>query len=203
MRGLEPRGPYLLVGECVGGILAHAMAAELVERGEEVALLAMLDTPFPSARRRFLYLIHWLREPWGDGFARRLGHHRRAIGRLESGRLRYAFDKARTVARALVSRLFGDDGRSARRRAAYVGALLGARPRRYGGPVQVILSEERRGQGTAAAWAPLAENLKVVDCAGDHHTYIREHAVRVAEVLREWLEQSRGRSTGEGRASRA
>lgn len=195
MKSVAPQGPYSLVGECVGGILAHAMAAELLARGEEVALLALLDTPFPSARRRFLHRIHWLREPWGDNLVRRLHHHGKAVGRLESGRLRYLFGKARAAARALTSLGRRVQRRRAQLRAAYVGALLAARPRKFGGPVHLILSEERRGQGTASAWAPLAASLTVAECAGDHHTYIREHAVCVAEVLRAWLDESCARVT--------
>ncbi|TVZ92699.1 amino acid adenylation domain-containing protein, partial [Streptomyces sp. BK340] len=40
----QPSGPYYLLGWSFGGTLAHAMAAELQRRGEEVALLALLDS---------------------------------------------------------------------------------------------------------------------------------------------------------------
>ncbi len=200
MREIAPRGPYFLVGECVGGILAHAMAVELSAGGEGVALLALLDTPLPSVRRRFLHRLHWLREPWGDNLIRRVRHHGKAVGRLESGRLRYIAGKARSAARALTSLRRGAQRRRARLRAAYVGSLLAAQPRRYAGAVHLILSEERRGQGTASGWAPLAERLTVAECAGDHHSYIREHADRVAEVLRGWIEESRARVAGRGAA---
>ncbi|MFH8616443.1 amino acid adenylation domain-containing protein [Streptomyces sp. NPDC017979] len=40
---VQPCGPYHLLGWSFGGTLAHAMAAELQRRGEEVALLALLD----------------------------------------------------------------------------------------------------------------------------------------------------------------
>ncbi|WP_020495872.1 non-ribosomal peptide synthetase [Sciscionella marina] len=40
-------GRYLLAGWSVGGVIAHAMACELTERGAEVGLLAMLDA-YPS-----------------------------------------------------------------------------------------------------------------------------------------------------------
>lgn len=196
LKAAAPQGPYWLVGECVGGILAHAIAGELDARGERVALLALLDTPFPTPRRRLLHWVHWLRSPWGDNIVRRIGHHRRAVGRLESGRARYVFEKGRTALRALLSLGYRERRRLTRRRAAYVGALLAARPQPFRGPALAVLSEERRGQGTASAWAPLVESLTVVDCPGDHHTYIREHAARVAEVLRGWIEASRARAGG-------
>ncbi|MEE1797973.1 amino acid adenylation domain-containing protein, partial [Streptomyces sp. JV176] len=40
---VQPDGPYHLLGWSFGGMVAHAIAAELQRRGEEVALLVMLD----------------------------------------------------------------------------------------------------------------------------------------------------------------
>ncbi|MFD1147575.1 amino acid adenylation domain-containing protein [Saccharothrix hoggarensis] len=44
IREVQPEGPYHLVGYSSGGILAHVMAAQLEAAGEEVGLLAILDT---------------------------------------------------------------------------------------------------------------------------------------------------------------
>ncbi len=45
-----PRGPYRLLGWSLGGVLAHEAAVRLQAEGEEVALLALLDSyPIPSA----------------------------------------------------------------------------------------------------------------------------------------------------------
>ncbi|MBV9030940.1 MAG: amino acid adenylation domain-containing protein [Pseudonocardiales bacterium] len=41
---VHPAGPYCLLGWSFGGIAAHAVATELQQRGEQVALLAVLDT---------------------------------------------------------------------------------------------------------------------------------------------------------------
>ncbi|WP_241195286.1 thioesterase domain-containing protein, partial [Streptomyces sp. ADI93-02] len=48
MRRVQPTGPYHLMGWSFGGVAAHAVAEELQRRGEEVGLLAMLDS-YPSA----------------------------------------------------------------------------------------------------------------------------------------------------------
>nr|WP_225732372.1 non-ribosomal peptide synthetase [Nocardia sp. JCM 34519.1] len=44
IRAVQPNGPYRLLGWSLGGVLAHAVATELQAAGEEVALLAMLDS---------------------------------------------------------------------------------------------------------------------------------------------------------------
>src|SRR5690606_19625686 len=44
IRSVQPFGPYHLVGWSLGGLLAHAVAVALQEAGEEVAVLALLDS---------------------------------------------------------------------------------------------------------------------------------------------------------------
>jgi amino acid adenylation domain-containing protein len=44
IRAVQPAGPYHLLGWSLGGILAFEMARQLEERGERVALVALLDT---------------------------------------------------------------------------------------------------------------------------------------------------------------
>jgi phthiocerol/phenolphthiocerol synthesis type-I polyketide synthase E len=41
---IQPHGPYLLGGYCMGGTIALEMAQQLTTQGEEVALLALFDT---------------------------------------------------------------------------------------------------------------------------------------------------------------
>ncbi|REE75822.1 non-ribosomal peptide synthase protein (TIGR01720 family)/amino acid adenylation domain-containing protein [Rhodococcus wratislaviensis] len=50
IRRVQPRGPYHLLGYSVGGVIAHAMAVELRSVGEEVRVLAMIDS-YASAER--------------------------------------------------------------------------------------------------------------------------------------------------------
>ncbi|GAA1595385.1 hypothetical protein GCM10009764_18040 [Nocardia ninae] len=44
IRTVQPHGPYKLLGWSLGGVLAHAIATELQADGEQVALLAMMDS---------------------------------------------------------------------------------------------------------------------------------------------------------------
>jgi amino acid adenylation domain-containing protein len=49
LRTLQPEGPYLLGGHSFGGVIAYEMASQLVQAGQEVALLALFDTALPQA----------------------------------------------------------------------------------------------------------------------------------------------------------
>jgi thioesterase domain-containing protein/acyl carrier protein len=49
--GAQPKGPYRLCGNCLGGIVAFEVARMLVAAGNEVELVAMIDPPTINARR--------------------------------------------------------------------------------------------------------------------------------------------------------
>nr|APD71884.1 non-ribosomal peptide synthetase 6 [Streptomyces sp.] len=48
IRTVQPSGPYHLLGWSIGGVIAHEMAVQLQEAGEQVELLAALDS-YPEA----------------------------------------------------------------------------------------------------------------------------------------------------------
>lgn len=52
LRSVQPSGPYLLGGYCISGIVAMEMARQLLREGEQVALLALIDTERPTVGRR-------------------------------------------------------------------------------------------------------------------------------------------------------
>ncbi|MEV0334299.1 amino acid adenylation domain-containing protein [Nocardia sp. NPDC050717] len=49
IREVQAEGPYHLLGWSLGGVIAHAMAVQLQDEGEQVALLAMLDSRLTAA----------------------------------------------------------------------------------------------------------------------------------------------------------
>ncbi|MCA1587041.1 MAG: phosphopantetheine-binding protein, partial [Acidobacteria bacterium] len=48
LRSVQPQGPYMLGGFSFGGVVVFEMAQQLVAQGEEVSLLALIDTFFPA-----------------------------------------------------------------------------------------------------------------------------------------------------------
>lgn len=76
VRELQPRGPYLLVGFSLGGLVALEMAQQLIASGETIGLLAMLDSyPHMSylAPVQFARLVTRLGWRWLAGRLRWLG----------------------------------------------------------------------------------------------------------------------------------
>jgi thioesterase domain-containing protein len=184
----------------VGGILALAMARRLSEEGESVALVALLDTPFPTARKR-VHVLLLRRAPWVENLARRfvyyagrLGHHARALRALSGYRLAYLSRKVGAGAKGFVSSAGAHRDAGQRRLASYAGHLLASRPASFPGRMGLVESEASRESGFGRAWARHARQVEVVACPGDHETYITAHGDRVAEVLRRWLDEAGGAS---------
>ncbi len=53
MKKIQPEGPYLIGGECIGGIITYEMAMQLQGQGEEVKHLILIDTFYPRAKAMF------------------------------------------------------------------------------------------------------------------------------------------------------
>jgi thioesterase domain-containing protein len=68
IRQLQPEGPYYLGGFCMGGQVAYEIAQMLVQEGQKVALLAMIDT----------YNFHGV--PLRLSFTQRIAHAREKFG---------------------------------------------------------------------------------------------------------------------------
>jgi thioesterase domain-containing protein len=80
VREVQPEGPYFLIGECSGAILALEMAQQLSAQEEKVALLALLEPTAPSTPGlRAAYNMG--RFIW-DRVKRRFRHHTRSVTQL-------------------------------------------------------------------------------------------------------------------------
>jgi thioesterase domain-containing protein len=55
MRRVQPDGPYLVAGYSAGGVVAYEVARQLVAAGQQMGLLAMLDTFAPPATKARLW----------------------------------------------------------------------------------------------------------------------------------------------------
>jgi thioesterase domain-containing protein len=80
IRKHQPKGPYHLVGICSGGVLAYEMSQQLVNQGEKIAFLALVEPaalPLPGRRSyRDLFSEIWER------FTRQVGDRSSDVSRL-------------------------------------------------------------------------------------------------------------------------
>jgi amino acid adenylation domain-containing protein len=57
---LQPNGPYFLGGWSFGGLVAFEMAQQLTQAGQQIGLLAILDTPAPCNKPSFYQSLKFL-----------------------------------------------------------------------------------------------------------------------------------------------
>jgi thioesterase domain-containing protein len=168
IRAAQPEGPYYLGGYSMGGLIAHEMARRLREMGEEVALLALIDSP----------AIHLPEELAG----------------LDVRPVRYA-ELLEDSGDADASAGEAELPALARVREAHTAAVLSHAPGAYDGPV-VYLRATGQIAGLAdavASWRRFAAEVEVHDVPGDHFSIVREPNVReLARVLGAAISTARG-----------
>jgi len=187
LRAAQPRGPYLLGGWSLGGVIAHEMAHQLEQDGDDVDLLLLLDTRCPAAGSR-----ETQREAQDEAqillwFAAQLGVEITA-GDLAAEPAERRFDLV--LARAQEGgKLPADlEPHQARRifdvYAAEMSAVASHRPRPCRAPTLLLRAaagaeEERaRGEDERLGWAGLTgEELATAIVPGSHHTLLEDPAV--------------------------
>jgi acyl transferase domain-containing protein/thioesterase domain-containing protein/acyl carrier protein len=188
VRRAQPSGPYLLGGFSGGGITAFEMARQLRAAGEEVALLAMLDTSVPrppilraSERARIL----WQR-------VRRRGPI--AVSDWARDKLRFELARRRAKRRGEAAHPQPSEFRSEEIGAAFRRALERFDVKRYPGVVTLfrprlsvahVLGPGRMTNARREfvfpdnGWGTYAARIDVHEVPGDHDSMVLEPNVRV------------------------
>ncbi|NUH66089.1 SDR family NAD(P)-dependent oxidoreductase [Sulfitobacter sp. S0837] len=194
---VQPQGPYLLAGYSGGGITAYEMAQQLRAAGEEVAVLALLDTPLPVRpalsrpdkaliklaelkRKGPRYLIEWAQSRWAWERSRRLPQDAGTEGTAAG----IAFNSLRI-------------------QAAFLRAVGNYEPPPWNGPLTLFRPPlDRRWQVTDGKWVSAereyvfedndwrqyAPDMQVIEVPGDHVSMVLAPSVTVlaqelAEVI--------------------
>ncbi len=177
IRREQPHGPYWLSGWSLGGLIALEMARRLEAAGEEVALLAMLDTHLSIADYEALGLVGQSAIP---SLAQRL-----EIAMPELSGLPLEEQWKRIAEKA--DGVPGDEAAEIRRLAAVCLAQLKAasryEPEPYGGRV-VLLRAAKAQPELDRRWQMLCPHVEADTVPGDHYSMLRPpDVIAVAERL--------------------
>jgi amino acid adenylation domain-containing protein len=187
IRKVQPRGPYYISGSCVGGVVAFELAQQLRAGGEEVPLLVLIDSNYPTRPRMIRnQVVNLWKDTLPPGVAR-------------PGGLRGMAARAQDRARVLFSPT--EEQRIGMRRSAignrYLRRILRYRPEPYEGKLTFLACEEREVEDAARVWKDVAAGgLEVHYLPGDHYTHLREHAATTAATLDECLSRAREERAG-------
>ena len=116
----QSKGPYVIGGLCLGGILAYEIASQLRAAGREVSLLVIVDSPNPSHIQT------------SDSLASKVRYLRYAVKRVVRLGLRLSLFHFR---QHLIKR--------PAMKVALQAAALGYKPKKYEGKVLLLLASER------------------------------------------------------------
>jgi thioesterase domain-containing protein len=190
VRRIQPRGPYLLGGVCIGGVLAYEMARQLVGRGDEVAGLFLLDTRYPDRDAEAIErLRRRLREQAASRTHRLHLHAGHEVGRdlAPDGGLdgdRDNLGETGPPPGLADEGLLLDEDPNPRALKLYR-----YRPRPLPGRITLFANEAWHRDHPDSEWAAVAGGgLEVEVVPGDHRTYLVEHLDVVAERLRAKLD---------------
>jgi thioesterase domain-containing protein len=185
LRTLQPRGPYYLSGYCGGGWIAFEMANRLRAAGEDVALLALLDSYGPNMQWSNPRVEKWVQGTLREGF-------RFVVGKIRS-RLRRDYD---TISHAFWIRYYRWTGKSIPYELrdiwltqSFLEAAASYKPQPYQGKVTLLLARDveapEGAKQTLFGWKGLVPaGLDVFEVPGTHHTLTHNpNAAELASTL--------------------
>jgi amino acid adenylation domain-containing protein len=208
MRTVQPAGPYLVGGYCFAGSVAIEIAQQLLCEGEDVRLLALIDSLRPNAVHTFLVNLI----DFGD-YVRRRGQH---ISEVLRGLLTAREGSRRTRLSELMARKLenlrpksGSNGLLSSRDLFehHRQLLLRYRPEPFMGPIDLYVCEKWHNPIVASKWRRLFERylgwqgiarggLSVYKVSGDHHALLTVHSDELARLLADGINAALSGSSG-------
>jgi thioesterase domain-containing protein len=176
---VQPEGPYLIGGSCIGGVLALEIAQQLCAQGHQVGPLILIDSSFPSLGWYWRYrLWRW----W----------HLELVPLAESFRKnRAAFRLALKQKMGLAMLLPEDriEREKIRIGLKYLRSLLRYVPKPFHGTIKLLLSEQPMMRDPTWMWRNVARGgLDVQRVPGDHYTHLRVETALTGARLNDCLE---------------
>jgi amino acid adenylation domain-containing protein len=185
----QPRGPYIISGRCIGGVLAYEVASQLRAAGEEVSLLVMIDAPTQSYLKshkawisRLKHLRFYLYR------AIQVVSWRRGLTNLWRRAIEYSPSSIRSrfpgIANDIAHRMI-------------VNAALDYQPAKYEGKTLLLMAKERDPLfDFLSGWKSVVSNLHASYVQGRHLELITSNnASEVANLIQSNLMQC---TAGEG-----
>jgi len=187
LRAVQPHGPYLLGGYCLSGLVAFEMATQLLAQGEEIALLALIDTERPTRVRTAAVNIF-----------NRLERAQHMMSVIRDA-FRFNDPACSAPARNLIrSKLSMDGAKPAenareasyyQRKMRYQAIVREYVPRQYPGRITLLVNEHVYRSDRRRGWheIPIGE-LVIKKVSGDHITMFTEHGKELANLLIESID---------------
>jgi len=189
LQTVQPHGPYFLSGWSLGGLIAFEMAQQLSQQGEQIALLALLDTYPPSTTSQepeddAALLVNLLKEDLALSLEqlRQFGPDEQLIYVMEKGKQKNLFTEDLNLVQVRhflkIYKINAQGGQN-------------YQPQYYSGSI-VLFSASETDAEIQSGWSKLVEHIETYVVPGNHQKMIEQPHVKVlAEKLQKSLDQAR------------
>ena len=187
LRSAQPQGPYVLVGESFGGLIALEMAQQLKASGDSASLVVMLDCHAPNSHYmgtrplmvRVQLHLQLLRERGLTYVAERMERRTKLIWEGIAGKLPSVF---RALGMNVPRKVLEAAGDLTQRRATHR-ASDAYQPTPYSGKVLLLRADERNyfefDEGLNLGWGSLLSQLSIEQVPGNHLSILRPPNVQI------------------------
>jgi thioesterase domain-containing protein len=194
LKQLQPQGPYILIGYSFGGLVALEMAQQLIEEGETIALLMLVDTyPHPRHLAPGQRLKLFVKRFAGHISSMKQAPLRRSLWRFVNAlqrRLPTAKSDSRPPAPGIspLSLVLT----TTRVKKSDLVAMRRYQPRFYRGKITYVRPETNSylPADPTAIWEKLAAEFEIETVPGDHLGMIGTHFESLAAVLTRHVEKA-------------
>ena len=191
MLEFQPEGPYILSGWCFGGFVAYEMARILKERGKDVGLLVLIDSP--AMRPSITYLPYYIE----------LISKLVSLGPIEMTKFIISYlrkKKQFSMADAIIGEAFSEQDDDIKNK--YVSnrsfvysvnntAANNYRTKRYAGDILLFTAGEREQwilRGDTLGWRTLVRQVEVEVVQGGHGD-IMKRTGKLSQILKERIDR--------------
>ena len=200
LRAVQPKGPYFLGGHCVGGIAAAEVARLLMQQGEEVRLMAFIDTERPTKARALRTDVFF--------FRLRASHMLEVVSEI----LRPKRQSRAQLIGNLVRRKFGiatspevrEADRFQQSKVRYRRLLYSHWMDSYPGRITLIVNAEQARFDKDLGWSEIPHGgLDVHTIPGTHDTILVERGKEIVDVIRKTIDESLNGREGQSELTEA
>jgi amino acid adenylation domain-containing protein len=195
---IQPHGPYYLGGWSFGGLVAFEMAQQLTQAGEQIDLLAILDTTAPCHQLSFYHNLKFLlKNALWSTLPFLLDYGTLATNRLQSWKSWFSRWQWSAIVNLIPeeSRLQLLDESAIRPLLRIVYANTQAahqyKPQRYSNRITLFKAAEQSdslGNELTLGWSALASDIQIHQVPGNHLSLLKQpHVQTLAQQLGQYL----------------
>ncbi len=189
IRTIQPKGSYLLVGECLGGRVILEIAQQLQAQGEDIEQIILIETVLHDGGKNLKSLMKNIILP-------KVKRHWEKLSKMTLNHwLNYIFDKSKKAMRILFPKVeFSYNLSEAEKINLYKNThknmIFRYQPNVYSGHLHLLMTKKLSKRKIISEWNALAtENVSIYTLSGEHEkiTYLGEEVETTAKLLKNCL----------------